>query len=73
MTFNVGTPDRIIRVILGLLAIAAPFITGWTQFTNPVWTWGAVLVGLVLIVTGAVRFCPAYRLLNLDTSKGTKR
>ena len=73
MTFNVGTPDRIIRLILGLLLIAAPFITGWTLFTNPVWTWGAVLVGLVLIVTGAVRFCPAYRLLNLDTSKGTKR
>lgn len=73
MTFNVGTPDRIIRVILGVLLIAAPIITGWTLFTNPVLTWGVVLVGLVLIVTGAVRFCPAYRILNLDTSKGTKR
>lgn len=73
MIFNVGTPDRIIRVILGLLLIAAPFITGWTMFTNPVWTWGALLVGLVLTVTGVVRFCPAYLLFNLDTSKRTKR
>jgi len=73
MTFNVGTPDRIIRVIFGLLLIAAPFITGWTLFSNPLWTWGAVLVGLVLIVTGVLRFCPAYRLLKLDTSKEAKR
>ncbi|WP_094463851.1 YgaP family membrane protein [Pannonibacter phragmitetus] len=73
MTFNVGTPDRIIRVIVGLLLIAAPFITGWAMFTNPAWTWGAVLVGLIMIVTGAVRFCPAYRLFRLDTSKGARR
>jgi hypothetical protein len=73
MTFNVGTPDRIIRVIVGLLLNAAPFMTGWAMFTNPIWTWGAVLVGLVLIVTGAVRFCPAYRLFDLDTSKEAKR
>lgn len=73
MTINVGTPDRIVRVVLGLLLIAAPFLTGWALFSNPVWTWGAVIVGLVLVVTGAVRFCPAYRLFNISTAKDTGR
>ncbi len=73
MTFNVGTPDRIVRVILGLFLIAAPFVTGWALFASPTWTGGAVLVGLVLVATGAIRFCPAYRLFNLSTSKETSR
>ena len=73
MTINVGTPDRIVRLILGLLLIAAPFLTGWELFANAIWTWAFVLVGLVLVVTGFVRFCPAYRILNVSTSTGNKQ
>lgn len=73
VTFNVGTPDRIVRVILGLLLIAAPFVTDQALFSNPVWTWTSVIVGFVLVATGAVRFCPAYRLFGLSTSKETTR
>lgn len=73
MTINVGTPDRIVRVILGLFLIAAPFVSGWAPFASLAWTWASVIVGLVLMMTGAIRFCPAYRLFNLSTSKGTKR
>jgi hypothetical protein len=73
MTFNVGTPDRIVRVILGLFLIAAPFVTGWALFASLAWTWGALLVGIVLVATGAIRFCPAYRLFNLSTSKNTSQ
>ncbi len=69
MKINVGTPDRLIRLIIGLLLIAAPFVTGWALFANPVWTWVFVIVGLVLAVTGLVRFCPAYWMLNLSTAK----
>lgn len=69
MSFNVGTPDRIVRVILGLLLLVVPFVTSWGLFNNPVWVWISVIVGLVLIVTGVVRFCPAYSILNLSTAK----
>lgn len=69
MSFNVGTPDRIVRVILGLILLVAPFATSWALFANPAWVWVSVIVGLVLIVTGVVRFCPAYRLLNLSTAR----
>lgn len=70
---NIGTPDRIVRIILGLLLIAAPFVTGWALFESSAWTWGAMLVGIVLVVTGAVRFCPAYKLFNLNTAKEKTR
>jgi hypothetical protein len=63
---NVGTPDRIIRVILGLILVALPFLNvAW--FANPVLWWGAIVVGVVLIVTAAVSFCPIYYVLGLRT------
>lgn len=73
MTVNVGTPDRIIRLIVGLLLIAAPFLTGWALFADPLWTWVFVIVGLVLVVTGIVRFCPAYWIARLSTAKSGNR
>lgn len=69
MKLNVGTPDRIARLIIGVLLLVAPFVTGWALFDNPVWTWVFVIVGLVLAVTGLVRFCPAYAIFNLSTSR----
>ena len=69
MKINVGTPDRIARLIVGVLLLVAPFVTGWAMFANPVWTWDFVLVGLVLAVTGLIRFCPAYSIFNLSTSR----
>lgn len=73
MTINVGTPDRIVRLILGLLLAAAPFLTGWALFASSIWTWAFVIVGLVLVVTGVVRFCPAYRIINISTAKDEGR
>lgn len=57
---NVGTIDQAVRVAIGLLLVilAASGVIG---------LWG--YVGLVLIATGAVRFCPAYRLFGLSTCK----
>ena len=73
MTMNVGTPDRIVRLILGLILIAAPFITGWALFASSLWIWVSVIVGLVLVVTGVVRFCPTYRVIGASTAKESGR
>ena len=68
MKLNVGTPDRIARLIAGVVLVILPFVTGWTLFSNQLWMWVFVIVGLVLAVTGIVRFCPAYAIFNLSTS-----
>ena len=69
MTINVGTPDRIVRIILGLLLILAPFITGWTLFESALWTSLSVIVGIVLIATGLLSTCPAYSVLGINTGR----
>ena len=58
MTFNVGGVDRILRVIVGLILISLVFVGPQTP-----WGW----IGLVPLVTGLFRFCPAYTLLGLNT------
>lgn len=74
MTANIGTPERIVRIVAGLLLIALPFVSGWAFFESTLWTWLSVIVGLVLVVTGIVRFCPAYCMLGCSTNgKACKR
>lgn len=60
MKANVGTVDRAIRIIVGLALI------GLTLNGNiGVWGW----LGVVPVLTGIFRFCPAYPLLGISTCK----
>ncbi|NLI23463.1 MAG: DUF2892 domain-containing protein [Bacteroidales bacterium] len=54
---NIGRIDRTIRIVLGLLIAAAGiFFESW---------WG--LLGLVILATALIRFCPLYTLLGTST------
>lgn len=57
MKANVGGIDRILRVLAGVALIA------WALLGGPVWAW----IGVVPLATGALRFCPLYPLLGLNT------
>jgi hypothetical protein len=63
MTVNVGTVDRIVRVVVGLLliAFALGFIAPGTS-----WSWVG-WIGVVPILTAFFGTCPAYSLLGLST------
>lgn len=57
MKCNVGKKDRIIRVVAGTsIIIAGLYFQNW---------WGAV--GLVPLITGLVRWCPAYIPFKIKT------
>lgn len=58
MTINVGTADRIVRVVVGLALLSLVFV-------GPKTMWG--LVGLIPLITGAVGICPAYSLFGFKT------
>ncbi len=59
MKCNVGTVDRWLRIVLGLIiAILGVVYENW---------WG--LVGVVLIATAIFRFCPIYWVTKLSTAK----
>ncbi|MCL6494666.1 MAG: DUF2892 domain-containing protein [Ignavibacterium sp.] len=57
MTANVGSADKIIRIVLGLVILVVGYL-------NESW-WG--LVGLVPLLTAFIGFCPAYSLLGIST------
>lgn len=69
MTANVGSLDRVIRIVLGLVLIIAAFVPALGLFSQPLAQGGVVIAGLVLIGTALMRFCPLYRLFGLSTCK----
>lgn len=60
MKINIGSTDRMLRILAGLLLMALAF-----QGVIGVWGW----IGVVLVGTGLFRFCPAYSLLGMNTCK----
>jgi len=67
MTANLGSPDRVIRVLIGALLIALPLLNQPDIWTNMTWTYASIAVGIVLIATAIIRFCPLYRVFGLST------
>ncbi len=65
MTKNMGSADRIIRVVLALVfvgLIATSTVSGWL----------AIVLGIlaaVFVVTALIGFCPLYMPLRLSTRK----
>lgn len=69
MTANLGKIDRIFRIVLGLALLAAPFVSGMAIFASTTATVVSVLVGLVMLATASMRFCPIYRIFGIRTCK----
>lgn len=60
---NIGTLDRAVRILAGVALLSLIFV-------GPRSLWG--LVGLVPLLTGLIRWCPAYSLLGFATRKETR-
>ena len=58
---NVGTTDRIIRIIAGLALIIAFFMNAGGALN---WVF---LIGIVPLATGLLGSCPAYTLFGIKT------
>ncbi|MCK9554149.1 DUF2892 domain-containing protein [Aquamicrobium sp.] len=68
MRINIGTPERMARLVLGAILLVLAFVAG----LPPLWAWIAGIVGVVMIVTGALRFCPAWSIFGINTDRGSK-
>ena len=63
MKCNVGGADRMIRIIAGVVIILLGFyFQSW---------WGAV--GIIPILTGTLRWCPAYIPFGLSTCETDRK
>lgn len=54
---NVGYLDSVIRVLIGSVIVAAGL------YVNNLWGF----IGMILVFTGALSYCPIYRILNTTT------
>ncbi|WP_374517585.1 YgaP family membrane protein [Undibacterium squillarum] len=59
MRANVGGADRLVRIIAGLILLSLV----WLVPTN--WGW----LGIVPLMTGLIRWCPAYLPFGLNSCK----
>ncbi len=63
MSANVGTIDRVVRIIVGLVLIAYAIPLG---FPHTGWNWTG-WIGVIPIATAAMGICPLYGLLGIST------
>ena len=68
MTVNVGTVDRLLRLIIGLAPVtwAGGFLPQLAVVPPP-WGWIVGIVGVVLTLTAVLGSCPAYAMLGIST------
>lgn len=57
---NVGSIDKILRVVVGLALIAIVFVGPQTP-----WGW----IGVIPLLTAAIGFCPLYKLIGANTCR----
>ena len=66
MKTNVGSVDRVIRVIVGLALLSLLFLlNGQARWLG--------LIGIILLLTGFVSFCPLYSILGVSSGPAAKR
>lgn len=59
---NLGKIDRLIRLVLGAILVAVPFL----KESVPV---EVVAIGAILVLTAFARCCPLYRLFGASTCR----
>lgn len=64
MKLNVGGFDRIARIVAGLVLIGL-------AATGMIGVWG--YIGVVPLVTGIFKFCPAYAMFGMSTCPMEKK
>jgi Protein of unknown function (DUF2892) len=70
MTANVGSFDRIARLVIGALLVIWPWLGhGMMMGVDGPLRWIGLIAGIVLIVTALMGTCPIYRLMGVNTYK----
>ncbi len=70
MECNVGKTDRIVRAVIGLVLLG---LAGYSYAMQPILAgillYVDAIIGLILLVTAAISFCPLYKALGMSTCK----
>lgn len=64
---KIGNADRSARFAVGALLVGFALLCPWAAAQGAAVQWISGIVGVVLIGTAAMRFCPLYRILGICT------
>ena len=67
MTKNVGSIDRALRAVLGVVLLYLAFGSGMAFFEGAVAKYLAATVGIVMLLVAAMRVCPIYSIFGIRT------
>lgn len=65
MKKNLGSTDKIVRYLIALIAVVLVYtetLTGWLSYV-------ALAVGVVMLITALINFCPLYAVFGIKTCK----
>ncbi|MBI9041237.1 DUF2892 domain-containing protein [Lutibacter sp.] len=65
MKANMGTADKFIRVLLGILVAVLYYLNVISGTTAII----VLAFGIILLITSLVSFCPLYTLFGINTCK----
>ena len=68
MEKNAGTIDRVVRVVIGIVllyAVATGMVQGIVMYV-------AGLLGIMMLITAALAYCPLYPVMKMDTTSKEK-
>jgi hypothetical protein len=66
MKKTVGSADKVIRIVLGLVLLIIAFAVSVGQVLQVI----LIIVGLIALLTAVTGLCPLYNLLRISTRKG---
>jgi len=61
---NLGSTDKILRIVFGVFLLSLLLFLPKTLLV-----YVAAIVGVVLVVTAVINFCPLYSVLGIKTNK----
>jgi hypothetical protein len=64
MAKNVGTPDRVVRIVVGLVLAVVAYLGVFPPVASVV----VAVVAAYLIITGLIARCLVYKVADIDTS-----
>jgi len=65
MKKNIGSSEKMIRLVVAIIVLAAKFFIPLTGILGIV----AIVVGAIAIVTSLINFCPLWAVFGINTSK----
>lgn len=67
MNANIGQTDRWVRIAIGVIALVINLFT--LSSTGTWWWWVLLVIGLIMLGTAAINWCPIWAAFGFSTRK----